>query len=153
MRSTTLTTRILMSGKVLTEQIHGGQRLESWHIASAGHDYVRLTALICTRPGPDSDSVCTVLDGRFHVEPLRRRLLSRHNDVHVVPASQAVISNRQQTVCVGRQIYADNIGLLVHDVVDEAGVLMAEPVVVLTPDVRGKKIIQRRNRTAPGNVA
>ena len=83
----------------------------------------------------------------------RRRLFTRHNDIHIVAASQAVIADRKQAVCIGRQIDADNIRLLVHDVIDEAGVLMAESVVVLTPDVRGKQIIQRRDRTPPGDVS
>ena len=34
-----------------------------------------------------------------------------------------------------RQIDAHHIGLLVHQVIDEAGVLVAEAVVILPPDV------------------
>ena len=139
--------------EVLTKQIHGSQSLESRHIASASHDRVRLTSLIGAGPRPDADSIGAVLNGCFHVQPLRRRLLSRDDDIHIVPASQAVISHRQQTVCVGRQIHADNIRLLVHDVVDEAGVLVAETIVVLPPDVRRKQIVQRRNRPPPRNAA
>jgi hypothetical protein len=36
--------------------------------------------------------------------------------------------------------------------VDEARVLMTEAVVVLTPDMRCQKIIQRGDRTTPGNL-
>jgi len=44
-----------------------------------------------------------------------------------------VIGHRQQTV--GCQVDADDLSLLVDDVVNEAGILMAEAVVVLAPDV------------------
>ena len=36
--------------------------------------------------------------------------------------------------------------------VDEAGVLMAEAVMVLAPDVRGQQVVQGRNGPPPGNV-
>ncbi len=49
---------------------------------------------------------------------------------------QAVVHNRQQAVGIGRQVNPHDIGLLVDDVVDEAGVLMREAVVVMTPDMR-----------------
>ena len=41
---------------------------------------------------------------------------------------------------------------LFDHVIDEAGILMAEAVVILPPDVRGQQIIQRRDRPPPGNV-
>jgi hypothetical protein len=62
-------------------------------------------------------------------------MLARDDDVHVVAAAQAVVHHRQQTVRVGRQIDADHLGLLVHDQVDQAGILVREAVVVLPPDV------------------
>ena len=37
--------------------------------------------------------------------------------------------------------------------IDETGVLVAEAVVVLPPDMGSKQIIQRSDRPAPGNVA
>ena len=44
----------------------------------------------------------------------------------------------EQRVGVGRQVDADHLGLLVDHVVDEAGILVAEAVVVLPPDVRAQ---------------
>jgi ABC-type taurine transport system ATPase subunit len=44
-----------------------------------------------------------------------------------------MVSNRKETVSVGRQIHANYLGLLVNHVIDEAGILMAESVVVLSP--------------------
>jgi hypothetical protein len=46
-----------------------------------------------------------------------------------------VVGDRKETVSVGWQIYANYFGLLVNHVIDEAGVLMAEPVVILPPYV------------------
>ena len=93
-----------------------------------------------------------VLDGRIHVEPLRGGLLAGHDHVDVVAAPQAMVRHAQQRVGVGRQIDADHLGLLVDYVVDEAGVLVAEAVVVLPPDVGGEQIVQRRDRPAPRDL-
>ena len=48
-----------------------------------------------------------------------------------------MVGHRQQRVGVRRQIDAHDIRFLVHDVIDEARVLMRETVVILTPDGRG----------------
>ena len=89
-------------------------------------------------PFPNADPRRAMLDGLIHREPLRRRLLAGHDDVHVVAAPQAVVGHGQQRVRVRRQIDADDLGLLVDDMVDEARVLMAKPVVVLPPNVRAE---------------
>ena len=87
-----------------------------------------------------------------HRQPLRRRVLAGDDDVDVVPAPQAVVHHREQGVGVGRQVDADDLGLLVDHVVDEAGVLVGEAVVVLPPDVRGQQDVQRGDRPPPGDV-
>jgi hypothetical protein len=46
-----------------------------------------------------------------------------------------VIEDRKQTIGVGRQVDAHDIGLLVDHMVEETGVLVCEPVVILLPDV------------------
>ena len=46
-------------------------------------------------------------------------------------APQAVIGDAQERVGVRRQVDADDLGFLVYDMVDEAGILVAKPVVVL----------------------
>jgi hypothetical protein len=53
---------------------------------------------------------------------------------------------RVETVGVGGQVDAHNLGLLVDDVVDEAGILVAEPVVVLPPDVAREETVERGGR-------
>ncbi len=78
----------------------------------------------------------------LHVQPLRRRVLAGHHDVHVVPAAQTVIHYRQQAVGIGRQVDAHDRGLLVHRHVDEAGVLVGEAVVILPPDVGRQQVVE-----------
>jgi len=46
-----------------------------------------------------------------------------------------VIHDGRQAVRIRRQIDAHGLGFFVHDEVDEAGVLMREAIVILTPDV------------------
>ena len=69
-----------------------------------------------------------MLDRLIHGQPLRRRLLPGDDDVHVVPAAQAVIGDRKKGVGVRRQIDADDAGLFVDDVVDEPGSWRLKPL-------------------------
>ena len=64
-----------------------------------------------------------------------------------------MIGHREQRVGIGRKINANDFCLFVHDVIDKPGVMMAEAIMVLTPDVRTQKIIQRGDGPAPGNVS
>ena len=92
------------------------------------------------------------LDRLIHRQPLRSRLLARDDDVHIITAAQTVIGDRQQRVGIRRQIDAHDIRFLVHHVIDEAGVLVTEPVVILPPDVGGQQIIERGDRPPPRNI-
>ena len=139
--------------EVLAQKIHGGERLQRGDVAGAGHHHVRLAACVVARPVPDADARGAVLDGRIHVEPLQRGLLAGDDDVDVVAAAQAMVGDREQRVGVGRQIDADDVRLLVDHMIDEAGVLVAEAVVVLPPDVRGEQVVERGDGPPPGNVA
>ena len=65
-------------------------------------------------------------DRGFHIEVLKRRLFAGDDHVHIVPAAQAVVRDREQRIGVGRKIDTDDIRFLVHDVVDESGVLVRE---------------------------
>ena len=135
-----------MSGKCWRSKSHRGQRFQRGHVAGASHHHVRLAALVVAGPVPDADARRAVLDRGFHVEPLRRGLLAGHDHVDVVAAAQAMVRDREQRVGIGRQIDADDVRLLVHHMIDEAGILVAEPVVILPPDVRSQQIIQRGDR-------
>ncbi len=138
--------------EVLAEQLHRRQALQRGHVAAAGHDHVGLAALVVAGPLPDADAGRAVLDRLVHGQPLRRRLLAGHDQVDVVAAAQAVVGHAQQRVGVRRQVDADDLRFLVHDVVDEAGVLVAETVVVLAPDQRRQQVVQRSDRPPPGDV-
>src|SRR5262249_8488517 len=105
-----------------------------------------------TAPLPYTDSRGTVLDCGIHIQPLQLRLLAGHDHVDVVTAAQAVVGDGQQAVGVRRKIRAHDFRLLVHYMIEKAGILMAEAVVILPPDVRGKEVVQRSDRLAPGDV-
>ena len=139
----------LQLGRVLAKDVDGGQRLQRRHVAAARHHHVGLAATVVAGPLPDAEPGGAMLDRLVHRQPLRRRLFAGHDDVDVVSAAQAVVGNRQQAVGVRRQVDADDLGLLVDDVVDEAGVLMAEAVVVLPPDVARQQVVQRGDRPPP----
>ena len=64
-----------------------------------------------------------------------------------------MLGHGQQRVGIRREIDPDDLGALVRDMIDETGVLVRETVVILPPNVRCQKIIQRRNRTPPGYIA
>ncbi len=68
------------------------------------------------------------------LEVLEVVLLVGYDHVDIVLALQAVVRDRQQRVHVGRQIDAGDGRALVHDHVEEARILVGEPVVVLPPD-------------------
>ena len=57
---------------------------------------------------------------------------------------------QSRRVGVRRQVDADGIGLLVGDEIDEAGILMAEAIVILPPDMRGQEVVERSDRASPG---
>ena len=93
-----------------------------------------------------------MVDRRVHVQPLLFRLLAGNDDVDQVAAAQTLVGDAQQSVRIRRQIDADDVGFLVDDMVDEAGVLMRETVVVLPPDVRGEQDVERGDRSPPGDA-
>ena len=142
----------LQVGRVLSQEVDGGQRLQRRYVPAASHHHVGFSATVIAGPLPDSEPGLAMLDRLVHRQPLRRRLLAGNDDVDVVPAAQAVIGDRQQAVGVGRQVDADDLGLLVDDVIDKSGILMAEAVVILSPDMARQEVVQRTDRSPPGNV-
>ena len=93
-----------------------------------------------------------VFERLVHRQPLRGRLLAGDDDVDVVSAAQTMIGHREQAVGIGRQVDADDLSLLIDDMVDKAGVLVAEAIVVLPPDVAGQQVVQRGDGPPPRNV-
>jgi hypothetical protein len=121
---------------------NGGQNLQRGRVSAAGHDHVWLGVLVVTGPLPDANAFRAMHHGGVHGEPLRQCVFSCHHHVDVMPAAQAVIEDRQQTVGVRRKVNAHDIGLFVDDVVEEAGILVREAVVILLPDVGSEQIVQ-----------
>ena len=138
--------------KIAAQHFNRGEGFQSWHVTGASHDDIRFAALIVAGPGPNADAGRAMLNSALNVEPLRGGLFTGDNDVDIMTAAQAMVSDGEKSVCVGRQIDANDLGFLVHRMIDEAGVLMAESVMVLTPNMRGQQIIQRGQRTPPRNV-
>ena len=122
---------------VLPQQRHSCERLERRHVAGAGHNHVGIACIIAC-PRPDTYPRSTVAGGRFDIEPLPVQLLARDDQVDVVPASKAVIRHRKEAVRIRRQVDPNDIGAFVRDMIDEAGILVGKPVVVLPPDQRGQ---------------
>ena len=142
----------LQVGQLAAQDVDGGERLERRDVAAAGHDHVRV-AVVVRGPLPDAEPARAVQDGVVDREVVERGLLAGDDHVHVVAGAQAVVGDREQAVRVRRQVDADDLGLLVHHVVDEAGILMREAVVVLPPDVRAEQVVERGDRPPPGDSA
>ncbi len=137
----------------LAQDRRRSERLERRHVACTGEHDVRLAALVVRRPVPDPDPARAVDDRVVDRQVVERRLLPRDDHVDVVARAQAVVGDRQQRVRVRRQVDPDDLRLLVHDVVDEAGILVREAVVVLAPDVRAEQVVERRDRPPPRDAA
>src|SRR5581483_2606410 len=99
--------------EVAAEVVNGGKRFEGGDVAATGHHDIGFHAAIGAGPLPDTDAGGAMLDGRIHIEVLQGGLFARDDDVDIIPAAQAMIHDREQGVRVGRQVYADDVGLFV----------------------------------------
>ena len=133
---------------VLADKRHRRECFERRHIAATRHHHIGLAALVIAGPFPDADAGAAMLDRLVHRQPHGCGLFAGHDHIDVIAAAQAMVGDGKQAVRIGRQIDAHDLGFLVHDVVDEAGILMREPVVVLAPDVRTEQVVERRDRAA-----
>lgn len=136
-------------GEVLQQQVDGRERLVRADVAARGHDHVGVLAGVGAELGPDAGALGAVRDGLVHVQVLQVVLLVRDDDVDVVDGPQAVVHDGQQAVAVGGQVDAHHLGALVGHQVEEAGVLVREAVVVLSPDDRGQEDVERGDLVAP----
>ena len=127
--------------QMLVHNGNGGERLQRGHVAAAGHDHVGRNALVVAGPRPDTNAFGAVFDCGVHHQPLRGRVFARDYNIDVMPAAQAVIHHREQAICIRRKVNAHNLGFLVHDMVDETGILVREAVVILPPDMRGQQVV------------
>ena len=81
--------------QVLPQHFDRRQRFQRRHVAAAGHHDIRLAALVVAGPFPDADAGGAMLDGRVHVQPLRRGLLAGDDHVDVIAAAQAMVGDGQ----------------------------------------------------------
>ena len=88
----------------------------------------------------------------LHGQPLLAGVLAGHNDIHIVAALDAVVKAAQQAVGIRRQIHPHHIRLLVGHMVQEAGVLVGEAVVVLLPHIGGEDIVEGGDVVPPGQL-
>ena len=79
-------------------------------------------------------------------------MLAGHQHVHVVPAADAVIEAGKQAVGVRRKVKAHHVRFLIGNVIQEAGVLMGEAVVILLPYVGGEDQVQGGDGLSPGKL-
>ena len=79
-------------------------------------------------------------------------MFAGNNDVDIVAAADTVVKAAQQAVGIRRQIQADDVGLLVGDVIHEAGILVGEAVVILLPDRGAHDQVQRGDLLTPGQL-
>src|SRR5262249_45379474 len=82
--------------RVPSKEGDGGEGLKRWNVTGTSHHHIGLGTLIVAGPLPNAESSFAMLDRLVHRQPLRRGLLTRDDDVHVVSAAQTVIGNRQQ---------------------------------------------------------
>ena len=138
--------------EVLAQERRCGERLERRDLARAAEHDVGLTRFVRARPVPDPDPARAVADRVVHRQVVEGRLLAGDDDVDVVATAETVVGDGEQRVRVRRQVDADELGLLVDHVVDEAGILVREAVVVLTPHVRREEVVERGDGPPPGDL-
>ena len=142
-RSTTLTNRTRSSGS-RSRRIFTAARVSRVGTSPAQAITTSGSSLVVGGPLPDAGAPGAVQVRLVAGQPVERRLLAGHHDVDVVPTLEAVLHRREQGVGVRREVDADDLGRLVDDVVDEAGVLVGEAVVVLAPHVRAEQVVEAR---------
>ena len=100
MRSTTLTTRILMSGEFWRSRATAA-RVSRVGISPAQAITTSGSLPFRCRPNPRCQGLRAMLDRGFHVEVLQRRLFAGDDHVHVVPAAQTVVRDREHELASG----------------------------------------------------
>ncbi len=112
---------------------HRRHSLQRRHVTRASHDDIGIGLI--ARPFPDTGADGAVANRFVHAEPHPFGLLAGNDQVHIIAAAKAVVSYRQQAICVGRQIDARDISSLVGDMIDEPRILMRQAIMILPPDM------------------
>ena len=83
---------------VFLQQPRCGASLDCGDIAGARENDVGFRAAVVRRKFPDRRSLRTMGERFVKREPLQFRLLSAGDDIHIIPAAQAVVEYVQQAV-------------------------------------------------------
>src|SRR5712692_8328974 len=140
-------------GKMLPQEIDRCQCFERGDITGARHHDIGFGPVVCTCPLPNANTGSAVFDGGLHVEPLQCGLLAGNDHIDIMAASQTMIGDGKQAIGVGRKVNANDVGFLIYHMIDEAGILMSESIVILPPYVRCQQVIERRDRAPPLDLA
>src|SRR6516225_11230167 len=114
---------------MLAQDGSGGERLRRRDITAAGHDDIRLGALVVARETPDADALGTVDYRLVDGAELQMLLLVRHDDVDAIGRTQALVRNHQPCIGIRWQIDPRYARTLVGHDVDEPGILVREAIV------------------------
>src|SRR5438105_15216241 len=106
-------------------------------------------AVIIAGELPYSDAARAVFSSLAHIQPLQLRLFAAGHNVDQISGAQAQIHDMQETITVGRKIYAHHFTFLYECIVYKSGCLVTVAVMILPPNVTGEKHVQRRNRPTP----
>src|SRR5664280_522235 len=134
---------------MFSQNRNSGHNLQCRCVSATGHHHIRFDTLVVTCPLPDSNSFSAMYYCSVHCKPLWECMFSCNHNINVMPAAQAVIKNRQQAVCIWWKVNTYYISFLVHDMVEEARILVRETIVILLPNMGCKQIVQRRDLPAP----
>lgn len=129
-------------GEMLQQEVDGGEGLVGGDVSTGGHHQVGLLTCIGGELGPDADSLGAMLDGCLHRKVLEVVLFVGDDDVDVVGGAETVIHAGEKAISVGRQVDADDLGGLICDHIQKAGVLVREAVVILSPHHCGEQDVQ-----------
>ena len=69
------------------QQVNRCEGFKGGNIATTCHDHIGFGATIITGPIPDTNAHAAMFDRRIHVEPLRRWLFTRNNNIDVIFAA------------------------------------------------------------------
>ena len=121
--------------------------IDDWP-AHRQHD-IRFSAFIVGGKHPCGRAAGAMFESFLHVQPLKLRLLSAGDDIHVIAAAHAMVEDAQQTVGIWWIIHANYFTAARQSIVYVSGCLMAEAIVIVAPRVACEQNIERRERSAP----
>ena len=90
-----------------------------------------------------------MLQSLIHVQPLKLRLFTASDNIHVVAAAQAMVEDAEEAVGIRWIVHANHFTSPSQRIVDISGGLMTETIVVIAPCMTCEQNIERRERPPP----